>query len=390
MSDRSCFPFRFQKIAIGVTLTFGLLFMTSQPNLVVVGRVLAGLTHGLTLLTTLIHAAEITSDGIQRHKLLSTVGFVLAYSYLLPAIILVRSAPANVSNIIIGAQCAVLSVCAFVINSYFTKESPSYVLMNGDPSSEVESTAAFELFKYLRSDTVPAGQLPSEFFILKSHVISEKRASPNIIASGNFRVLLLCAATRLVSVFSFNFAVAYFVILFQNLAFYGAQATSFPLILLYLICGSITTLFIVKQRKRLYLMVIAFGFIHTALGICLLLNFKFMDLYVNALPLFVGVISGFIYVYCFALPSDILSLINLSEAFSLSKRPASIAIVLAFEYLIHLVMAWLAILEEDIAVWLIVSIGVMFCGIVSHVWIPRKTIELSLETCPDAYKSKSQ
>lgn len=347
---------------------------------------MAGLCHSMTFIIVLIHAVEVASHEYYRHKIILTVGLVLGYSHFLPAILLPRELSAHVMNQMIGFEYIILAFLAFIANTYYTKESPTHLLLHGDPNNHIETLTTYELYKFLQTGPVSVPQLSSQFDKLKSYVFAEKEESSNILSNGNLITILFCVMIRLISVLTFNFADAYYLLLIHNLS--GAGANALPLVAFILICGSITTIFIFNHRNYVYLIAVVFSFIHVIIIFCFLCNFWFMDIYQSIVPLFIAVISGVFFVYCFSLPLDIVSIIPLSEAFPLSKKPLSMAVVIVVEHLLRILLASLAIFKKDGLIWITITIGLFVFCCVAFSRLPQNTGQLPLEKCPKVYRSR--
>lgn len=361
-------------------------FATSNLHVwtLVAGRAIAGLGNSLTILTVLVHASEVASHQNYRHKVLLIVGLLLALSHLPPAIIVPR-VTFELTNMLISVEYFMLALAAFAANSYYTKESPSFLLYRSNSSAETESQATYDLFKFLQTGPIPVVQLRTEYESLKAYVEAESSSSKSICADGNVKPLILCISIRLCSMLSFNFATCYNVILIQNLYAHGDNV-SLTLISFYLICGSITTIFIYRNRHRLCSIVIGFASVHALIVIVMVVSPVFTDIYVNPWPVVIGILSGIIYVYCFAQPLDIMGWIIVSEAFALSKKPVSIAATIIVEHSLHIILIVLALFTYDLEIWITVVFGSLVFAWFSYYSLPRRTDYLALIKCPDAYK----
>lgn len=354
--------------------------------MLMIARATAGFSHSITLITVLIHATEVASHQTYRHKVLLIVGLSLAFSNLLPAILIPRIAFAT-TNVLIGSEYMILAVIAFAANSYYTKESPSFLLYRTDASAESESQSTYDLFKFLQTGPVPVFELHTEFERFKSYVQLQRHQSWRITTNGNLRSLLLCINARMIGMFSFNLATCYYVICVQNLSFSSPDHnSSLLLVLFYLTCGSITTIFTHDNRQRLYIVLMAFASIHAVIFVATVMDDRIGDYNVTPWPLIIGIVTGLFYVYCFAMPLDIRGWIVVSEAFPLAKKPLSIAVTIMVEHLVHVLMIVLAVLGYSVILWMIVVFGLLVGGWISYDKLPKTTDCLPLEKCPDAYK----
>lgn len=361
--------------------------MTSEyhPSLLLIGRLIAGTCHGLTILTALIHAPEITSNGDVRHQVILTLGIVLGLSFVLPTLILIQFFHYKFVEKIIGVICLIQGGCVLFTNLFYVKESPSFILQKGCVDAEdVASSEAFKTFKIHQDVVGENTELLSRFSILKSYVADEKCRSPNILANGNGRPLAVCIAARLLSVLTFNVFTLYYN--GQVIRELTRNSPTLPLVSLYLICGMITTIiFFNCIRHGMYLIIGALSIVNFTLVI-LMIWFHVMQIEYVFWLFILYVFCAVTFLYCFAMPLDVYGMINLSEAFDLSKKPFSIAFVLAIEYMVHILFYSSFKLKMQFVPWLIISVGLLVFSFLSYLGIPRNTHKLMLEKCPAAYK----
>lgn len=354
----------------------------------IVGRTLAGVSHAINMITILIHASEVASHPAYRHKVLLIAGILMAFSNL-PAAILIPQLSIERTNISIGIQYFVLAVLAFIVNSYYTKESPTFLLFRHELSGIIEPQSTYDLFKFLQAGAVPIYEFHTEYERLKAYVAGEREQSWRVTDNGNFRSLLLCINVRLIGVLSFNLAACYYVITVQNLAVATPESnSSMVMIIFYLLCGSITTLFTYGQRHRLFLVVIVFAFLHSAVLILYAIDTNWVDIYVNVWPAVIAILTGLIYVYCFAMPLDVLGWLAVGEAFAPSKKPISIAITIMCEHLLHVLLIVAALLKFDMIMYTGIACGLLITSWIAFKKLPRETENLPLDKCPDAYKRR--
>lgn len=155
-----------------------------------VGRTLAGVLFGITLLTTVIHTADNASQFVRRYLLWTIVIINILPTILLAQTVCHLSGIAGGANVASGMLMLLLSVLALIVMPC-TYESIMFLLETG------KDLKALEILLKLRNES--RHFIRHDFNDMKVMIAEDKNAGGNILKRGNWRPLLLILLIRLLS-----------------------------------------------------------------------------------------------------------------------------------------------------------------------------------------------
>lgn len=304
------------------------------PNYI--GRLIAGLNHGIIHLVVIVHASDNTSKRA-RGAVMRSISYIMTFSLLIAIILCtpfqtyeMRIRGMGVYSIGYGIFAAILTIIA-------TNESIPYLIMKND------LTSALHKYVKLRSERIPTPQTKKGFDIIHDTTLEDLELSNNIFVKENSHPLLLITGARLLSLFLTN--IPLLIYLSNNVASRNnkdltspSQPSSFQ----------ITTLIIYIQIGR-----IIFGFVPMFFAtpsfrsrliyiLCFISGITLLPILIanifDLIPLILSFCSA-VTIICYlftSLGADAIQYVQAAEAFPLTKKQFSFAFIAIVEHLYHI------------------------------------------------------
>lgn len=293
--------------------------------MLIVGKLLAGISYGLAVITIIIHTSEIAAPEY-RDILFAFIGVLLSCDLAVSSLYTSSKYFDRSPHLLTGIITLALNCVAFYYNPLLTKESSHFLLWNQGQYLMEDPSEPFDTFKILQNPNLTINDVNNRFDSIKTNVAEEKCCSRNILAYGNAKPLLLCCGVRGAYAIVFNMVIF---ALTQN------DEPDVPFeFLKWLLIGTIVLVITFKQQYFTNIGTVAFV-IFTILH-----NFGLFNLF-NPVARYIFLVIFHILVWLLSIPFNIYSLIYVCDSFPLSKKSFSIVVVLVVENVIHLTYTWL-------------------------------------------------
>lgn len=359
-----------------------------QQDVVIPGRIAAGIAYGLIYITALIHTSETASKEF-RHLLVLNVGYIFALSTLVMAVISVSTYELDGLQSNVALLTAIYASVALIINYRATQESPIFLLQHPNADSEDASTEeAFEVFRVLQKLGMHSSEVHRRFSQLREYVMEASLQSRNIFGPHNIKAMILACCIRLTTALSLNLGIVFIAL---NMMFFVLSNDSTQILrisfLVWFVCGSSTIFLFYKYKARnyVYFAALAFGMISTVNILMLILAIDFIIF----IFMYVIAVALRAYVLFCSLPLEILGGIYLSETFALSRKPFSMATILCIENLAHILMTFFVLDKSFIPFWFITSLSLIGLGFKLSWSIPKDTHKMTLQDSANAFSNTS-
>lgn len=158
-------------------------------------RLLSGVSFGISNLTVIIHASDITSKQMRQFAL-TCVALAMGLSLIMFQIPKPKISLYNQENKILHGYILALIAAVATILTVLTNESIPHLIAHG------KSERALELLTNYNAETTPSTKTRNLFEQLKSAVEADQSKSRNIFSADNLRPLLVFCAARLLHLFS--------------------------------------------------------------------------------------------------------------------------------------------------------------------------------------------
>lgn len=191
-----------------------LIFSTNNTDIyLLLSRILAGTTQGLTYVVVIVHASENATKEF-REMLMLIVGAVLNYSILLSVLAFFHTEGLFKSSVLNGIGLILFGLTAIVISTKHATETVPFILQND--GSELD---AIQTVSKLKKKSIAARSVHHDFLTMKNLVHNEMESygAPNfkkVFLPENRRSLIFCLYGRLCSVLSFNLPLIVMIMLF--------------------------------------------------------------------------------------------------------------------------------------------------------------------------------
>lgn len=344
-----------------------------------IARFLAGFVYGFMYIVLMTHIADNAMKFVRGFiatdfSMWTTFGVLLAIAFSIKSMAFIRW----IFNVVL----LIIPIVSMILTRFLTYE-PITRLLQMD--LEIEARAVLD---ESRNGLIDAAIIQHEIdernLMLSEDYADESQRSGfhRIFNDRNAMIIILIFLLRLLHMFT------------SNLYFCIVSATSLhsdmPFIMLIII---IAVRFIVllipkysidKLGRRILLLVSGLGS-----GI-LLIPFAVNNMkYIAIRDDLLGIITFSIHIFA-AIGIDPIHHIYASEAFSLSKRNASLAIVTCYEYILHSIITILLLLEQTFPLEILLLISpfaVILLSIVLFITLPE-TKAMALRRCRDQFQKK--
>lgn len=357
-----------------------------HQDFIILGRITAGIAYGLIYITTIIHTSEAASKEF-RHLLVLNVGYTFGLSSLIMAVITISTYALDGLHNNVALATFVCSSIALVFNYSSTQESPIYLLQqtvdNGNGSS---SESAFEAFRVLQKRGMHISEISRRFSQLKEYVSEATVESRNILSHNNIITMTLVCCIRFTTALSLNIGIIFIALNMEFIFLPNSGLQTFrTAFLIWLVCGTATLFLFYRSRNYVYIAAMVFGIISTINILVLILAIDFVII----IFMQIIVVALRAYIICFTLPLEILGGVYLSEAFTLAKKPISMAVVLCIDNLTHILMTFFVLEKLFIPFWFITSLSLIGLGLKLCWSIPKDTHKMTLQESANAFSNVS-
>lgn len=296
----------------------------------VIGRFLAGVTHGLVLHTVIIHSGEMGTRNTRR-LVMRPIGFCILIGIAAHYAIYKIMNHANDHFVLPGIISMVLAVVALALSLIFTYESVPWLIriVNNIP-------LALQTWLVLQneSDTNPQSRAVQNFLDLKQEIEEADRLSKNILRNRNIGILFKAIIIRILAGIVTNPAVFVLITLAENKdtfdTFVGIIIrVLFAIIFLYIFFDKMT-----KNKDNIWA-IVWLGIKLVVLNVCYMVEWSNWG---TTLLWYLTLTSFYIAPPIF----DYTGHVYLSEVFPFPKKDWSLANVLIIEYSVHIALIGVA------------------------------------------------
>lgn len=342
-----------------------------------VARILFGLAYGLVHLTVIVHISEIAAKEM-RGVIVRRIAYLNTISTVISSLLIHKSGyTTEMLNKNMASQLIILAIIGLILTPFLTHETVPYLLLHGK-----ESQASRKLTK-LRSERQPSRNTRKIFEQIQLAVNEDKINKTSIFDSANLKPLFVITHARLLDLLLCSVPVT--LLLMQLYKETPLEKTRVPdsllarheliraltgtlvLFISPLIGGPRTVLFVVSALSYV---------INWRIGANIfLVQNSMLNVQSTAIILVIAFVSVSV---------NTLQSLHTTQAFSISRKPWSIAFVAQIEHLAHigLIAIYYYVKRSDMVFWTLLSGGTFFIPVLLLVMLPKST-KLSLR---DAWK----
>lgn len=366
----------------GTISTIGGILFVASHNIawfVAVGRLVAGLGHGIAYITTISHGAENVIKEM-RGRVISSIHFIVYSSIFTLSIVMMYTYPYQGgirTEQMVGILSIAFSLMGVAFTPCFTYESITYLLYRND-----ERLALENMIK-LRSESCVTWNISNDLQEMRLMVAEDRVKSKNITKDSNLRPLLLMLGLSVMTALSSNLILNTNLTNVTSQSFMGHREGingTDPSI------TSIATMVLVIFRYSSGMIMILFGdffsrkkFLRLSAGLAALSLFLTHILspytleYTNGINWIPGVFAIAFQIFIGA-GVEPMQHVLMSEAFSTAKKYWSVAVIAVMESLIHIAIIGLSFIDESIFVTVFIYCSVVFIAVISVI-LQRKLPE---------------
>lgn len=278
--------------------------------------------HGIVYLTTVIHASENAAKEV-RGMVVSVINVMIFVGVAISATVIIMVTYDRGDNFnsdrVIGIIGLILSVASVLCTVFFDTESVAYLLVRN------EDNEALNCMKNLRAETNETWRVTDDIQELHTMVKEDVRDGINIFTEGNAKPLASMVVLFVLGVLTNNYLVNIILFNFLALAIGWPHFMLAPIILASVRAGMaiISVFFSDIVGRKIHLTITGVSlFVVIIIGIIVI----FTSPHIWLIGSFAIVFQVFV-----AIGVDPIQHVFLSEAFSTSKKPFSIAFVMAVE-----------------------------------------------------------
>ena len=303
-----------------------------DPLYIFIGRLLAGVSHGITYITVLIHGCEIAVPKI-RGYVLTTIHLCLLIGVFTFSTIILHDQNASLfeANKQLGIYGLIYVSLGLILGIFFSRESPVFLIQ------QKREQEANEIMIRLRSETSENQEIRNDFIEFKTMLTEDAQSDVKLFDPSNRNSLFLIMLLRLSFVMSFNMPL--------NMIWLKGVAAQFDDVLIdpsaMLLSGlrfivTLVVMFAVDSRKKM-LVITSTGLLG-AIFLLMAILYKFSaDVIVPMGIMFMAFFFQFFGGLGIGTIGDIYS----SEAFNTTNKPASIAFTAAIEFTLQLILIFI-------------------------------------------------
>ncbi|GAB0088059.1 uncharacterized protein DMENIID0001_024390 [Sergentomyia squamirostris] len=295
----------------------------NESIVIILCRILAGISHGFIYITVIIHASENAVKEV-RGMIIGSIHLCIIISVFTTTILMGIGQEEHDDsfepNMIIGIIGTVYSLMAIPMIPFLTYESVVFLI-----ERQRYSEAIRNMIK-LRNESVETWEIKNDYDEMKLMVVEDVRTSKSIFKDGNLRPLLLMILVKFLFILSFNYGLNMVKFLSVDDVLMGHWSSSW-LFGIRMTVATFAIFFYDIFGRRIILAVSAGG---TAIS---LLVYGFLNLGVQGS--YVGVIASEIFL---GIGLGSVSDIFLSEAFSTRKKTLSMMVASICEYSVQITL----------------------------------------------------
>lgn len=387
--------FEFLQYLCGTISTIGgILFIIARGEawLITLGRLIAGLGHGIAYIATITHGAENVIKEM-RGRLISSIGFLICASVFTLTIITIYSYPfpgGVRTELMVGIMAITFAIMGILFTPCLTYESITHLLYRNNERQAMENMLK------LRNESVLTWNISNDLQELKLMVSEDRVKDENITKDGNMRPLLLMLATSLICAFSTNLILNKNLIEVTRDSFSttwdqsgtnGPNTTSIAAVILVTcryVAGFVMILFGDSFSRKKFLR-FTVGLSAVSLLITNILS-PYLLTYSNGANFLPGVFAVAFQTFVGA-GIEPMQHVLMSEAFSTAKKYWSIAFVTVVESLIQIAIIGLSFIDYDVFVTVFIYLSIVIVATMTfilHKQLPE-TRGISLRQARDAF-----
>lgn len=341
---------------------------------------MAGVSHGLIYITTIIHASENVIKEM-RGRLLSLINFAMISTIFLSTLLYAVNSSKN-NDLVIGILGLVFAVVALLLTPLMPYESIVFLMRRG------EERKALENLLKLRSETTETASIQSELQDFTNMLEQDKNIGANIFLDQNIRPLFLVTIMRIMAILANNIIINTVMIAGTHVLLHHVEVPQNALILVS-IRFAVSFVPLIWSDTFLHKTMLNYSTVVSSsftllVGIMMVaiagheINFYF------ALFFFVQAFSSF--------GIDPMQHIVMSEAFSTAKKPWSITFATTIENALQIVV--IAVfsnvnLTEPLITGVVIGAGVIMVlfAFVLNSMLPE-TSGMTLMGCREAFSKR--
>lgn len=187
--------------------------LNDSSEMIVCGRFLAGLSHGLVYITVITHASENAVKEF-REILILLIGGSMNFSYVLAAIVFQPIDRVFLSESFIFIGSIVYAFLGLFLVLLCSVESVPYLVRNYCTESEALKLLAELQQKSVNHRTVYQDYLTIRKMCDDELMIYGKSSFKRVFSKGNFRPIIFCSYGRIISVLALNLPVVTIILIF--------------------------------------------------------------------------------------------------------------------------------------------------------------------------------
>lgn len=305
-----------------------------MSSLLYIGRMIAGLNHGLIHLVVIVHASDNTSKRA-RGAILRSISYIMTFSLLIAVVTCTPFKSYTQTTLGMGVYSVGYAIFALILTPIATNESIPFLI--------VKDQIPLALHKYvkLRSERVPTPQTKKGFDIIHDTTVEDLLSSGNIFEKENRRPLALVLAGRILSLCLNNVPILIFM---SENVLHGLREGTFnhlelKILLIYIQIGRIilgfVPMFFATPFYRIRLVYILS--VITGITIFLLIVPLIISNPKGAIEAFWSAVAILCYLFT-SLGADAIQYVQAAEAFPLTKKQNSFAFIAIVEYVCHIIL----------------------------------------------------
>lgn len=342
-------------------------------------RLLFGFAYGLVQLTVIVHVSDIATKEM-RGAIVRKIAYLSAFSTVVCSFVIHTCGyEETVLKKYIAVQLLIFSIIGLILTPLLTQETVPYLLLHN------RKRQAYTKLMNLHSERKPSQKTQRIFEELVLTVKEDKMAGKNIFGSSNIKPLLAITNAKLLDLLLYSVPMTLFIIkLYKGTPL---EKISFPTSLfarnelIRILAGTLALFissFIGGPRRVLY----AVGALSFIVNWRITANLFFgynsiLHVQSTCIILAIAIVSTSVYT---------LQWLYITQAFSVVRKPWSIAFATLIKHLMHIVLiaVYCYVESKEVVFWILLSAGAFFIPIILLVLLPKST-KLSLRNVRNAW-----
>lgn len=374
--------FLFQFIS-GLLLVGSAALLLSEGCFVIGGRGLFGFTNGILQLTVIVHVSDIAAKEM-RSNIIRKIVYLIALSTFIWSVIIPKGPfPERNINAITAAWILPLAIIGIILTPILTNETAPYFLLRGKESK------ALKRFARLRSEKRASYATRKSFEELKLTVEEDRIIGKNIFGYGNLKPLFAILNGRLLNLLLRNVPLTLLNLgIYSSVPYLNRKSPSIFFMtheILYVALGALALFFsscLGGSRLFHILALILSGVVPGVL---------FFGSYLPSGTDSVQVIIIIVLFGLISLGVNVSDWIHTAQAFSVVKKPWSIAVVTLIEHAVHiaLMVLYSSIRFHRTLSWVGLS-GALFLITITLLIMTPKSTKLSLRDARNKFNKTTK